>query len=281
MARLTGSSYAKIALVLVLGLLAIGFVGFASMGGCSMPFAGGGGESMGSANVDAREVENLSIAWGSGSVDVSVTDGGDEIVIEERAPRGLTKAQQMRWSVQGGTLKIEYGSWFSCFSLGRKDLEVRIPRAYAEGLGFVDVDGASGRYAVSGLACDALRLDLASGEMDVADVRAAELSLDVASGRASVEGDFAERVRIKTASGQARVASGQACPRQLDADVASGSTVVVLPADAGFTAQVDKASGSFSSSFPLVQDGSRSVAGDGAASFGIRLASGEFRIEQA
>lgn len=279
MTKLTTSSYVKIALVLVLGLLVVGAIGFGSMGGWAFRFGGGEMTSMGSARVDAADVENLSIAWAAGSVDVTVTDG-DSVEIEESALRGLTKAQQMRWSVTGGTLKIDYGSWFSCFSLDRKDLQVRIPRSCAERLGLVDVDGASGHYAVDGLTCDSLRLSLASGEMDVTNVKAADLSLDVASGQADIAGDFPGKVRLKTASGQTRIASEGSCPQQLDADVASGFVGIELPADAGFAARVDKASGSFTCGFPLMQEGDRIVCGDGSAAFGIHIASGEFRIDQ-
>ena len=60
--------------------------------------------------------------------------------------------------------------------------------------------------------------------------------------------------------------------------MASGSVVVALPEDSGFTARVDKASGSFRSDFPSSQGGG--VVGDGAASFDIFIASGSFAIEK-
>lgn len=280
MTKLTSASYVKIALVVVLGLLLVGAVGFGSLGGCSMRFGGYGiGENMGSASIEAGSVENLSIAWASGTVDVDVVDGGDTIEVVERASRGLTKAQEMRWSVSGGTLSIDYGSWFSCFSLNRKDLEVRIPRSCAERLGSVRIDGSSGRYDVKGLSCEAMDLKLASGEMSVSGAKAQSLSLDVASGRADVSGDFSERVGVHTASGQTRVSSGT-CPLELDADVASGFASVALPAGSQFAARVNKASGSFTCAFPATQEDGRYVVGSGGASFNIHLASGDFRIDQ-
>ena len=95
---------------------------------------------MGSANVDAASVKNLSVKWASGAVNIDVVDEGDAIELVETAPRGMTKAQQMRWSVNGDTLSIDYGTWFSCFALGRKDLQVRIPKSYAQNLGAVEID---------------------------------------------------------------------------------------------------------------------------------------------
>ena len=136
---------------------------------------------MGSANVDAASVKNLSVKWASGAVNIDVVDEGDAIELVETAPRGMTKAQQMRWSVNGDTLSIDYGTWFSCFALGRKDLQVRIPKSCAQNLGAVEIDGASGDYDVNGLGCETLKLKLASGDVDGQNLQADELRVDVAS----------------------------------------------------------------------------------------------------
>ena len=192
MTKLTTASYVKITLIIALGLLILGSIGF---GGCSaMRFGMRGGTEMGSANVDAASVKNLSVKWASGAVNIDVVDEGDAIELVETAPRGMTKAQQMRWSVNGDTLSIDYGTWFSCFALGRKDLQVRIPKSYAQNLGAVEIDGASGDYDVNGLGCETLKLKLASGDVDGQHLQADELRVDVASGQLDVEGRFADRV---------------------------------------------------------------------------------------
>lgn len=242
MTRLTRSSYVKIALIVALALLLFAVAGAGSMRGCSQGIYLGGGTEMGNASVDAKSERSLSVSWAAGSVDISVVDdgAGDVIELVETAPTGLTKAQQMRWSVSGGTLKVDYGSWWSCFALGQKRLEVRIPERYAQSLGAVTVDGASGYYRVAGIGCDTLRLKLASGEIDADGLAAAALDVDVASGQVSV----------------------------------------ALPADTGFTAKVSKASGSFSSAFETVQQGGSYVHGDGSTAVHVNLASGDFRVEK-
>lgn len=284
MAMLTRNSYIKIALVAGLGLLMLGLLGFGTMGGCSMRMGGWGSTTqMGSASVEAANVENLDISWLAGSVNVKVVDDGEAdgaVQLIESAPHGLTKGQQMRWSLDGGTLKVDYGSGFSCFALGGKSLEVRVPKSCAERLGWVGVDGASGRYDVTGLSADTLELDLASGEMNVSDVSAKNLSVDVASGQLNAAGSFERAVDLDAASGQVRVSCEGACPRSIDADVASGFMSVAVPEGSGFTARVDKMSGSFSSDFSLVQKGDAFVCGDGSASVDVDLASGEFRLEK-
>lgn len=212
-------------------------------------------------------------------MNIDVVDEGDAIELVETAPRGMTKAQQMRWSVNGDTLSIDYGTWFSCFALGRKDLQVRIPKSYAQNLGAVEIDGASGDYDVNGLGCETLKLKLASGDVDGQHLQADELRVDVASGQLDVEGRFADRVDVRTASGQTRIVCREACPKTIDADIASGSVSVAVPESSGFTAHIEKASGRFSSSFSLSQNGNVYTSGDGSASINARLASGEFRID--
>ena len=214
MTKLTGASYVKIALIIVFGALILGAIGF---GGCSSwRLSSAFGERRAfsnSASVDAADVKNLSIKWGAGEVKVGVTDGGDAIELIETSTGGATKAQQMRWSVSGDTLNVDYGQWFSCSALmGRKSLEVRIPKSYAQQLGTVDIDGASGDYDVSGLGCESLKLQLASGDLTGLDLRADELRVDVASGHLNVEGRFPDRVNVRTASGETRVVCEEVRP---------------------------------------------------------------------
>ena len=110
-------------------------------------------------------------------------------------------------------------------------------------------------------------------------LQADELRVDVASGQLDVEGRFADRVDVRTASGQTRIVCREACPKTIDADIASGSVSVAVPESSGFTARIEKASGRFSSSFSLSQNGNVYTSGDGSASINARLASGEFRID--
>lgn len=280
MTKLTRASYVKIALIIVLGALVLGAIGF---GGCSSWHVGGGlrgTTSTGSASVDAAGVKNLSVKWAAGEVKVGVADEGDAIELVETSTGGATRAQQMRWSVDGDTLNVDYGQWFSCSAfMGRKNLEVRIPKSCARQLGTVDIDGASGDYDVSGLGCESLRLRLASGDLTGLDLRADELRVDVASGRLDVEGRFPDRVNVRTASGETRVVCEEGCPASVDVDIASGEVGVAVPRGSGFTARIDKASGDFGSAFELTQDGNVYTSGDGGASVNARIASGEFRID--
>ena len=149
---------------------------------------------MADVSVEAAGITGLTIRWAAGSVDVVVIDdvGAHAIELTETAPRPLGETQRMRWRVVGSTLEVEFGSWFECFLLGRKDLEVRIPRAFASAFERVNVEGSSGLYQVRDIGCGTMKLKLASGRIDVDRVAARGLSIDVASGYVSAVGRFDE-----------------------------------------------------------------------------------------
>lgn len=284
MTKLTRQSYIKITLIVVVGLLLLGLLGFGGNFGCSARGASWGGTTqMGNVNVDAASVKNLDISWAAGTVDVRVVDDAEangDIQLVETASSGITKAQQMRWGVTGDTLKVDYGGGFSCFMVGHKNLEVLIPKSCAGQLGDVVLNGASGSFSVRGIESETLKLHLGSGEMEVQGVRANKLVVDVASGQMRVAGVFDQEVKLETASGTARISCAEVCPRTINADVASGSVAVALPESSGFSARVGKASGTFTSAFSTTQSGDTYVCGDGSASVAIKLASGEFRLEK-
>lgn len=284
MARLTRESTTKIAMIVAFGALAIGLLGLVSWGGCSAFGARSGMTTeLGSASIEAKDVKSLDIEWGSGETRVVVVDdeGSGKIELVETIVGNAARGQQMRWGISGGTLCVEYGSGFSCSALfGQRNLEVRIPKSAADRFEVVRLSGASGSFTAEGMRCRTLDVELASGEMDVRDMRAEELAVDVASGGMSVAGEFDRSVRLETASGRARVSCERACPQDLVAEVASGSVIVAVPEGSGFTARVDKASGSFRNDFSSSQGAGGDVAGDGSASFDISIASGDFAIEK-
>lgn len=236
---------------------------------------------MADVSVEAAGITGLTIRWAAGSVDVVVIDdaGAHAIELTETAPRPLGETQRMRWRVVGSTLEVEFGSWFECFLLGRKDLEVRIPRAFASAFERVSVEGSSGLYQVRDIGCGTMKLKLASGRIDVDRVAARGLSIDVASGYVSAAGRFDESVRAHVASGEIRVLCDGPCPQSIDADIASGSVRLAIPASSGFTARITKASGAFKSGFPLEQASGGYRHGDGSARVTARMASGTFALD--
>lgn len=278
MTRLTTESYVKIALVVALGAVLIGAV---TVGGCS-GFRFGFGSNLsqiGNADIEANSIDSISVDWASGSVDVGVHDG-ENILISEYANQGLSRAQQMHWDIKGDTLKIDYGSAIGCSSFGGKRLEIKIPKKLAKEMGSFTITGASGEYVVEGLSCDEFRTDLASGSLQAKGMNVADLRLDLASGNVFVEGQVSNKIKADVASGNIDIRCLEVCPQEVDADMASGTVVVSIPENEGFTVKVDKLSGNFESDFTLQQNGDNYTYKDGGASFKADMVSGKFILKK-
>lgn len=280
MARLTAQSCVKVALIILLALALFLIAGFGSCSSWKLWSIDGTSQMRGNASVGVEGVKNIEIDWAAGSTSIAVGEG-DQIQLIETSNGMLSKAQSMRWSVVGDTLKIDYGSGWSCMSMGSKHLEVRIPRSLAENLGVLSIDGASGDYAVDGISCDTLQVQLASGKLDAQGVWARQLVLDAASGTMRAQGIFVDSVRVGVASGRAEVTCKSVCPKTIDADMTSGNVMLAIPDNPGFTATVNKMSGNFNSDFELTMQGEeRYRYGSGEATFDFDMASGSLTLRK-
>lgn len=280
MARLTGTSYAKITIAILLALMLFVVAGWGTQ--CSSWQVRYGSDTVaGNASIATGDVRNIEIDWAAGSVQVQVVDSDTDYIELIETGEGITRGREMRWKVTGDTLHVDYGGWFSCFWWGHKNLEVRVPQQYADDLGRLSIGGASGYYRVSGVGCDRLDVALASGEFEGTDFTANELNIDVASGKAHAGGVVANKINAHAASGQIEVICQEVCPRVVDVDMASGTIAVSIPENDGFTATVDKASGIFEHEFEMTQTGDGVyVYKDGTASFDIDMASGTFILNR-
>lgn len=279
MARLTTSSYVKILLIILLGVGICSAFAFASCNGWR--FGWGSGQQLESAQVDASSVKDLDIDWAAGSVTIVAVDASqnDKIEFVETAEGSSSRAQRMKWKLEGSTLRIDYGYSFACSFAYSKHLEIRIPKHYAGKLGGIDIDGASGTYRVEGIACDSMKVDLASGNITAKDVTVSDTKIGVASGKAEFAGIFKNSIKADAASGRITFDCLQDCPESIDADLVSGTVTVYLPENDGFTAKVDKVSGSFESDFATTSQGDDTyVHGNGRADIKVSLISGKFLL---
>lgn len=249
MARLTSSSWAKVAAIVALILLIFLFAAY----GGSRGIASLGPVQTGNASVNASDVQDIDIDWAAGSVNIETYDGSTIELTE--TSRNLTKAQEMKWSVSGGMLKIDYGKGIGCVSAWDKELTVKIPKALADDLGSLDIDGASGSYTVNDLTLDKIKIDLASGNFTGKNVVVDDLDVNAASGTVIFNGEIASKVKLDVASGKFDIMLHKVCPKTIKASLASGNITIGLPENDGFTATVDAVSGDFSSEFETTRNG--------------------------
>lgn len=303
MAMLTRSSWVKIILIALFCLvLCCGIIG-CSMGCTSafyhfgnianMTYEGVSYSEQGDFSVDGQEVKSIEITWLAGSVDLviekapdgnPVYDEDDVLPITgvEESRGNLRDGERMTWQLQNGVLQISYGPvrWgvSSCSNAGAKHLVLTIPEGIAaRSFDSVTLTAASGEYNLGQFGCQNLNIDLASGLVQGDGVDAKNLDLDVASGNVNLRGDFLNSVSMDVASGLVSVASLSSCPQYTSIDVMSGQASLAIPDDSGFSAKVDKLSGSFNCDFKGAWDAQTDgllVCGDGKKTMDISMASG-------
>lgn len=229
-------------------------------------FAGGSDYSTAKCEVSTDEIKSLDIAWASGSVEIIAEEGRTEIEVGES---GDNSNHKLCWKQSGDTLYLRYtnmGGFLLITHFPAKSLVVKIPADME--LSTVDLDIASAKSTLNGLVMSNLNYDGASGGMTVKDcvIRATcnvdsasgamlfenvicgYLDADMASGGIYFSGEVTE-VNQDSASGRAEYRLNN-CPRKIDIDSASGGVTIYLPADAGFDAVMDAASGKVNCGFP-------------------------------
>ena len=229
---------------------------------CSCGFRAGTysawGYNVGEGHV-ADRVKNVEINWVDGSVQVAY-HGSDEIAFSETSQRRVGKDGELRWKVDGDTLRIEYAapgfrSWFS----PEKDLTLMLPESLT--LDALKINVVSAQVWGSGLKVDG-------------EARVQSVSGDVQLGFADAPG----KVDADTVSGDMELRFAQT-PETITGNAVSGDMIIYLPRNAGFTAEVDSVSGRVEGDLPVEKlDKDRYTCGDGACSISLDSVSGDVRF---
>lgn len=239
-------------------------------------------------------VSELDIHWTSGDVTISVSDG-DEIVFRER---GAADDEPLYWLAKNGTLTIrdrKSGVLWGWVSSDRH-LEIELPKA---ALRTLRLDCASADLTLTGITADTLEVNTASGEvraskceLECVDIDSASgacqfdacvlgrFEMDTASGAATLRGSV-ERVEFDAASGDLDIVSSIA-PYSIEVDAVSGNTQLIIPADAGFEAELESVSGDLRiEGFTGQYHRDGFVCGNGKAEYSFDTVSGDVIIRPA
>ena len=245
-------------------------------------------------------VENLNVNWKSGNVKI-VYHAGEGIRVSETGNREIKGEDELRWWLDGATLRIQYAK------SGRFRLFV---------LKSAKIHTTSGDLDIPALNADETELEVTSGDIKAAaDTRTMKVSatsgdlditltgetdtvaIDVTSGRINAELENAKRVTVKSTSGGIRV-TGKAGEAEVSAtsgnidvrfstierlkiNVTSGDVVAALPETPGFTCEATMTSGSFKSDIAVTNNGNTYTCGDGSMKCEIHTTSGNIRIAKA
>jgi len=266
--------------------------------GAGVPWVSGGigsftgpFEEQGTYSVSTEDVNSLYIDWVAGSVTITPFDGND-IQITEFSQRELGGGEQLRLSVSGGQLQINFTTSSNLMqNMPPKNLEVQIPYGlmgnfnYATvrsvsghvnitdlSAGSLNVGAVSGRIALGGIAVQTLTASTTSGGIDISnsvaddlhtrtvsgrialtDVHAQSLDTNSTSGDQVLSGAF-EDVSTRSVSGRIEITS-TTLPASLSANTTSGAIAVTVPEEGSISVQHSSVSGRFESEIPVTTGG--------------------------
>ena len=212
----------------------------------------------GAGEIDGR-VDAVDISWIDGSVRIACHNG-DEVILREEADSRLSGAKELRWWLDGRTLRVKYAeSGFRTSKGLDKELTVLLPEVLLE----------------------ELTVSVVSAEVDVEDVAADRVEFTSVSGHVQADLRRASQVKADSVSGRVNLCFGSA-PEAIDVDSVSGDVTLALPRSSGFTAGVDSVSGSVRGDFPMENLGKgRYVGGNGECDIDVDTVSGSVRFDTA
>lgn len=226
--------------------------------------------------LSAAEVKNIEINWTSGSVTIQRADV-DTISFAEDP--GLDENQKMLWKLQGDTLVINNSRYRVVIGISKsKDLVVTVPMDWN---------------------CNDLEINCVSADTTLNSITANEVTINAVSGLCDFTGNCTiDKLNVETVDGDITYSGTLnklncegvsadfrgtfiAVPHSIELSTVDGNIDLILPADAGFTAELDTISGKFTSNFDTVVSGSRYSCGNGACSIEVDGVSGNITINKA
>ena len=126
---------------------------------------------------------------------------------------------------------------------------------------------------------DSCRISSTSGSVQATLKSAETVEITTTSGQISLEADAVSKSRLDNTSGGITVVLLEFDDLELEST--SGNISLALPSGTGFRASIDTASGDFSSSIALKQDGNSYSCGDGSANLRINTTSGNIELTEA
>ena len=219
-------------------------------------------------DIPADSVDSLRIRWVSGDIRVGTHEGAD-IRVTERAQRTLEENENLRFSISGGVLSIEYRQDSNARRrMPQKQLEVLIPAGLGAGLERFTVSTASGSVEASGIYAASIDIDSVSGSINLSEISAQTLKTDSTSGTirltsaavdeidaGSISGAInisdvsSEKMNISTASGSMRISGvfGEAALRSVSGSISVENTAENSAVSANSVSGRIDMSGSFDS----------------------------------
>ena len=199
---------------------------------------------MGGSTFAASDVSELNIDWVSGTVTIEAYDG-TEVAISETSEDTLN----IRFGIPGMKSQGE--------NLPDKNLLVRVPRTLR--LDEVEMNGLGRSIQMDSVRCSTLEMNSVSRQITLNECEIKDIEVNSVS--TNVEATFSKM------------------PEDIELNNVSGSTVLYVPEDAGFTLEYNGLVSNFFSELPVARRGKKKVIGNGACAIECNSVSGELAIK--
>ena len=227
--------------------------------------------------IGAEDVSEILVEWISGDVHVAAGDV-EKIRLQENG-----SGEPLQYVVKNGELEVRFSkkikgiSWSASDNLPSKDLTITVPK------------GWSGRE---------LEVHSVSADVEVRDLQLAEVTYQGVSGKCRIENARVDEMTVQTVSGDVTV-NGEIwelecegvsadcdltvtnVPREITMEGVSGDLRLTLPADAGFTVEMDGLNKDLDTDFPVTCKNGKYIAGNGGCEIEIEGVSGKAKIMKA
>jgi len=245
------------------------------------------------------EITELNLNWISGTANISFYDG-DSISISESSDKTLSEEEKLHYFFDGSTLNIQFcKSNINLNSNLNKDLTVLIPKSTH--LTEFSANTSAVIMTLSEIVADEVNLNIASGavtgsfagDINELSINSAsgvlelkgtvidDLSMNSSSGTRSISAAYIKTADVRATSGKTTLNSTGNAIDKLDLKQTSGSAIISIPENDGFTVNYSATSGSFNSDFEMTGGKKVKKYGNGSRVYDIKITSGSVNILKA
>lgn len=226
--------------------------------------------------VPAEEIQKLKIEWVAGAVTVETGDV-DQIQFRETEAR-----KELSYTVRDGELLIRYSkdsfqSLLGIHSKKGKELSVILPETW-QGTE-LDLEIVNADTVVKNLQVGLLEHDSMDGDLSIENCRADQVTVQTVSGGILYTGAV-RTLSCESVSGSCRIEAVNR-PERITMKGVPGAADLVLPEDAGFTAQLDGVETELNTDFEVTCQENTCTAGDGSCAVTFDGISGGISIRKA
>ena len=224
------------------------------------------------------------------SASFSMSEGSvDKVVV--KIITNVPESRRTSAKLNGSTLEIKTpklignNNWFESF---RTSVEIIVPSSFNKSGNAssrsIDIDSVSGSISIEDIKAGSFDIDVVSGSIKLSDVESKSVSCDSVSGSIFMDGAFGA-IDVESVSGSINVKTSKVPESKSSFETVSGSILLSMPDNDGFTLDYTSVSGSTENEFTGFHSDRKSRSGkdtykNGGVKISSETISGSIRIKK-